>query len=174
MLPRREALRRTHPPVPLRRLQCAESSDFAVRAFIVLAGPLAFYFGVTGLATGCALRVNTPPLIDIPTPDHPRVGCIGAAPDALCDGPACRELAKKNRHNKGQRVLMPEIVLVVGVTSVQDGERWKVLRQGERDPEKWLPYRRDEVVFDRCGAEADAYREVMTKQDEPVTPVPHG
>jgi hypothetical protein len=85
-----------------------------------------------------------------PTPDRPRVACIADSPLP----------AMQLRKATGTR-LLPEVVRVIGVTSGEDGERWKVLRAGEFDATQWQPWPKEKIQFTGCGPEADASREVL-------------
>lgn len=79
-----------------------------------------------------------------PAPDHPKFGCI--YPTA-------------NQNARADGKLLPEIVRVIGVTSPEDGERWKVLRAGEYDPKKWQPWPKNAIRFTGCGVQMEAFRE---------------
>lgn len=85
-----------------------------------------------------------------PTLEHPWVGCIADSPLAIAQRPA-----------PGGGRLLPEVVRVIGATSGEDGERWKVLRAGEFNPERWQPWEKEKIQFQGCGAEADAVQQVF-------------
>lgn len=97
--------------------------------------------GIGGaLLTGVARCAMTALLLPDPTPEHPRVGCIADSP-----------FESRQKHTvEGNRIL-PEMVRVIGVTSAEDGERWKVLRAGERDPRAWQPWEKSRIQFYGCG-----------------------
>lgn len=124
----------------MRQLRAALRGGF----FFLLA--IAALVWVIGLG-GCASAI--PP---DPTPERPRIACIADSPL-----PA-RQISK----GSGNR-LLPEIVRVIGVTTAEDGERWKVLRAGEFDPEKWQPWPKRKIQFHGCGPEAEAVKEVVAE-----------
>lgn len=120
----------------------------AVRAVAYIAAAVAVTVWVITMA---ACRPRYAVEID-PTATRPRVGCIASSPFP----------AFQAKHKVSGSRLLPEIVRVIGVTSLEDGERWKVLRQGETDPENWVPYARGEIQFGGgCGPEAAAFEELQ-------------
>lgn len=81
------------------------------------------------------------PSIDYGSPENPKVGCFVATP-------------KQNATIAGK--FQPEIVISIGLTSMEDGERVKVLRAPNFNPEKWEPHSKEELVFGaRCRAGSD-------------------
>lgn len=120
----------------------------ALRVAIYVGGVIAGLAWVMGMAA-CRPRYA---VVADPTVARPRVGCIATSPFP----------AFQAKHKVSGSRLLPEIVRVIGVTSIEDGERWKVLRQGETDPEKWVPYSRTEIQFGGgCGPEAAAFEELQ-------------
>jgi hypothetical protein len=96
---------------------------------------------VAGVIDSC----STPHLVDLgdgtivptvaeiePTSEQPREGCIPVPPS-------------EQANHAG--TIAPEIVRVIGTTSLEDGQRWKVLRGPEFDPRHWLPFERDAIKF---------------------------
>lgn len=79
--------------------------------------------------------------IDYGSPEHPKVGCF----------------APKTSDSAGhQGKLLPEVVISIGLTPIDDSERVKVLRAPDFNPEKWEPHPKEEIVFGgRCRAGAD-------------------
>lgn len=71
-----------------------------------------------------------------PTPERPKVGCI---------------LATQKQQSQVSGRLMPEKVIVIGITSAEDGERWKVLRGPDFALDDWQPHDREAIHFGaRC------------------------
>ena len=99
----------------------------AARVLLYAGFALAAFCYVCAL-TGCA------PAHDLatPTPEKPRVGCL---------------LATQEQQAKVAGRLLPETVLVIGETPPEDGERWKVIRAPDWNPDEWLPYERTVVRF---------------------------
>ena len=89
-----------------------------------------------------------------PTPERPWVGCIA-------DSPFVPFVPRQKLSASGARML-PEVVRVIGTTSIEDGERWKVLRAGEFNVKNWQPWAKGKIQFAGCGPEAEAVREVMS------------
>jgi hypothetical protein len=94
---------------------------------------------LAALAAFCVSCASAP--IDYGSPEHPKVGCFTATP-------------KQNASIAGK--FMPETVISIGLTSMEDGERVKVLRAPDFNPEKWEPHPKEEIVFGgRCRSGAD-------------------
>lgn len=71
-----------------------------------------------------------------PTTERPKVGCI---------------LPTASQQARIAGRLLPETVLVIGVTSMEDGERWKVVRAPDFNHEEWEPHGREAIKFgSRC------------------------
>jgi hypothetical protein len=81
-----------------------------------------------------------------PTPERPKVGCI---------------LPTMRQQGQVQGKLLPEVVRIIGVTSFEDGQRYKVLRAGEFDTARWQPWEREKIRFNGCGMEVEAFRDLM-------------
>ena len=140
--------------------------DLVVRLTIRILGPAAAIIAIVALAS-----CTSAPRPD-PTPEHPRVGCIADSPF-----PARQKLSL------GGSRLLPEIVRIIGSTSLEDGERWMIVRGGaysaqacadpwDRERCEWLPYDKREIqTGGACGPEADAHRDLMAASPSPV-PVP--
>jgi hypothetical protein len=79
--------------------------------------------------------------IDYGSVEHPKAGCFIATP-------------KQNATIAGK--FQPEIVISIGLTELEDGERVKVLRAPDFNPDRWEPHLKEEVVFGaRCRAGGD-------------------
>lgn len=115
--------------------------------------------GVLVYLTALLLPVRCSSVPVEPSPENPRVACIAKTPFAPF------QKASPN----GSR-LLPEIVRVIGKTSPEDGERWKVVRGiyfadkcagelvNDLDSCEWLPFAQAEIQFVGCGPEADSIR----------------
>lgn len=130
---------------------------------------IAAYFFIVAIG-GCA---HTQKIQPDPTPSHPIIACIADAPLEGGDGPAYRKFQKKNMQARGQRVTLPEIVRLIGVTSFEDGSRWMVMRgvyfaehcSGENLYDRslcdWQPWPKEKIQLKGCGAEAQALKEMQ-------------
>jgi hypothetical protein len=127
----------------------------AARAAFYLAICIAACALVIGLS-GCATSAHGPR--PDPTPDAPWIGCIAKSP-----------FPAMQKHTPGGSRLLPEIVRIIGLTPIEDGERLMVIR-GVYTPAKcrgdllwnrtscdWQPFAREEVQTRGCGPEASAY-----------------
>lgn len=138
--------------------------DLVVRLTIRILGPAAAILAISVLAS-CA----SAPRAD-PTPERPRVGCIADSPFPV-----------RQKLSPGGSRLLPEIVRVIGVTSMEDGERWMIVRGGaysaqacadpwDRERCEWVPMEKEHIQFSGCGPEAEAVREVTlvgSARDQP-------
>jgi hypothetical protein len=126
--------------------------------FVLAFCVLLYLFGL--LLSSCATPVPA-------SPDSPKVACIAKSPFAAAQG--------KPGPNGGR--LLPEVVRVIGVTSMEDGERWKVVRgtyiaakcRGELVNDfsscEWVPFDRDQIQFVGCGKEADSIRQIALAEE---------
>jgi hypothetical protein len=107
-----------------------------------------------------AIHCATAPEL-VPTPERPTIGCIADSPF----------IGRQKTSHEGNR-LLPEIVRLIGMTSPEDGERWKVLRQGEQNPDNWQPWPKEKIQTGRaCGPEADAFREIAARKVPTILPI---
>lgn len=128
--------------------EAAGSGAKAVALFVVL---LVIMLGSGLGALGCASApVTRSELFEAATFEHPVVACIADSPFA----------ARQLNPITGGRVL-PEVVRVGGLTSMEDGQRAKVLRAGETDPGAWQPWPVEKLQTRGCGQEAEAMREAV-------------
>jgi hypothetical protein len=96
--------------------------------------------------------------IDYGSPQHPKVGCF--APKASDSG----------RH---EGKLLPEVIISIGLTPIDDSERVKVLRAPDFAPEKWEPHPKEEIVFGgRCRAGADLQQMFDASRGAGAAPIP--
>ena len=117
---------------------------------------------IAALASGVFIScASAPPPRRTPTVESPDIGCI---------------LPTLAQRGKVPGTLLPEIVRVIGITPIEDGERLKVLRAGEFNPSNWQPWPKELIHFGAiCGREADAFRELDAVRgafDDP-RPNPH-
>lgn len=105
------------------------------RARFVISQLVLLYVLAVGL-TGCASMRRSDPA---PTPTDQSswiVGCL---------------LAPLSQQARFAGTLLPETVLWIGETPLEDGHRLMILRAPDWDPESWLPYEREAVTFGaRC------------------------
>lgn len=113
-------------------------------------------FAVVVLITGCASASQPDP-----TPQRPQIACISES-----------SVPQMNPRTGGK--VLPEIVRLIGVTSAEDGERWKVVRglynadacalDVDGDACGWLPYDRSQIKTGAvCGPESVAMLELQAR-----------
>ena len=96
---------------------------------------------------------SLPPKERVCSPDHPCIGCV---------------LPTMNQQSHVEGKLLPSIVRVIGQTSPEDGERWKVLKDGEQNPSRWVPMDQETVRFGAvCGMEARSFEDIFQRQEPP-------
>lgn len=79
------------------------------------------------------------------------VGCThqGPRPDPTIEKPredGCIPVSLKDRA-MAEGKLLPERILIIGITPLEDGERWMVVRGPEWDFDDWQPWERESIAF---------------------------
>lgn len=99
-------------------------------------------FALAALVSGFFVACSSAEAVAAPpSPQRPKVGCIVAT-------------LRQNGTHEGK--ILPEVVLVIGSTPIDDGARWIVLRAPDFNAKQWEPHSKEEILFGaRCKAGAE-------------------